>query len=102
MNSLHKLVTVAAASAALGIATLGTSPAAAQVWFGGGYGPGWRGGYVQTYGWGPGPYGPAGYGPYGYGPYGYGDNWVSTGVTDIAICPPGYYLGRSGRLCWPE
>jgi hypothetical protein len=27
---------------------------------------------------------------------------VDAGVTDIAICPPGYHLGRSGRLCWPD
>ena len=39
--------------------------------------------------------------PSGYG-YGYGDPAWRSGASQIAICPPGYHLGRDARLCWPD
>lgn len=88
MNILRKSAAIAAASAALGFAALSASPAAAQVWYGDGYGPR---GYEQAYGYG-----------YGPGPYGYGGWDTDAGETDIAICPPTYHLGPNARLCWPD
>ncbi len=84
MTTLGKALPLAAA---LGLAALAAGPAAAQGWYGDGY-YGWRDHGWRGHRWGPPP-------PYGY--YGYG-----AGETDIAICPPGYHLGRSARLCWPD
>ena len=89
MNLLRTFAAIAATSAALF-----AGPAMAQGWYGDPYAPGWRG-YAQPYAYGP--YGPGGYGPYGYNNYG-----VDAGVIDIAICPPGYHLGRHARACWPD
>ena len=94
MIALRKFVAAAAASAALGVAALAAGPAAAQGWYyNDGYGPGW---HSPGGDWGP----YRGYNGPGPGYYGYPD--VNAGVTDFAICPDGYHLGRSGRLCWPD
>jgi hypothetical protein len=83
MNRLRKFLAVAATSAALGVAAFAAVPAAAQGWADDGPPPG-RDPYQRPPPW----------GPYGYE--------TDAGVMDIAICPPGYHLGRSGRLCWPN
>jgi len=84
MNMLRKII-AAAVPLALGV-TLVASPALAQGWPYYGYPhDDWRYRGAPAYGWGPNPY---------YG--------VDAGVTDIAVCPDGYHLGRSGRLCWPN
>jgi hypothetical protein len=75
---------VLAGAVALGV-VLAAAPASAQGWNDDGYRHGWRDG--------PSPY-------YEGGPR--GDYGVDAGVTDIAICPRGFHLGRSGRLCWPN
>jgi len=104
MNTLRKFAAIAAASAALGLVTLGAGPATAQdrvvqgwQYYGNptwqeqqqpyvnrdwdGYGdPRYRDGYA----------------------YGYGDPDFESGATTIAICPDGYRLDASGRLCWPD
>jgi len=84
MYALRKILS-AAVPFALGVA-LAASPAAAQGWRDNGYARD-DGRYraPPAYGWGADPY---------YG--------VDAGVTDIAICPSRYHLGRSGRLCWPD
>jgi hypothetical protein len=81
MTSLRKILFGAVA---LGVVVAAT-PAGAQGWRDDGYRRGWRdrppadegGRYRNDYG-------------------------VDAGVMDIAICPRGYHLGRSGRLCWPD
>jgi hypothetical protein len=89
MTALRKLL---AGAAALGV-VLAAAPAGAQGWYGDGYRHGWR----DRPGW---AYGGRPYGDYEGGPYGnYGGD---AGEMDIAICPPGYRLGRSARLCWPD
>lgn len=117
MNELRKFAAIAAASAALGAVALGATPAAAQNAIVQGWryngNPAWAdqqpylgrdwGGYGEPgYGYGYG-YSPAyNYGPdYGYG-YGYDNPDVEAGATTVAICPDGYRLGESGRLCWPD
>ena len=83
MMTLPKLAAVAAASATLGLAALAPSPAAAQGWrYDGWHDRGW-GGYERPR-------------------YGYNNYETDAGEIDIAICPRGYHLGRSGRLCWPD
>jgi hypothetical protein len=116
MNNLRKFVAAAAASAALGVVAFAATPAAAQDaqshiindWRNtnpmsqGPYESGRDWGYDNApgYGYNRG-YAPAyGYG-YGYG-YGYDDPDVASGATTVAICPDGYRLGVSGRLCWPD
>ena len=118
MNEFRKFVAVAAASAALGVVALGATPAAAQNVIVQGWrynnNPAWAdqqpylgrnwGGYgAPAYG-GPVYDNDFGYGPAsGYGPaYGYGAPGVEVGTTTYAICPGGYRLGESGRLCWPD
>jgi hypothetical protein len=104
MNTLRKF---AAASAALGLVTLGAAPALAQ----NAIVQGWR--YNNNPAWADqqpylgenaGGYGAPGYAPGYYGgdgyAYGYGDR--DAGGAAIAVCPDGYSLGRSGRLCWPD
>ncbi len=82
MNALR----ISFAAALLGAAAVGVSPAAAQAW----------------YNHGPGPYGGP-YVNYNYGPaYDYNDPGYETGESLIAVCPPGYHLGRGARLCWPD
>ena len=40
---------------------------------------------------------------YGYRPaWGWDDHAWRSGATQIAVCPPGYHLGRRARLCWPD
>jgi hypothetical protein len=80
MTMLRKAL---AGAAALGV-VLAVAPAGAQGWRDDGYYDGWR----QR---------PPAY--YGDRSWDYG---VNAGETDIAICPPRYHLGRSGRLCWPD
>ena len=107
MNTLRKFAAAAAASAALGVVTLAATPAAAQDAQGHfindwrSPNPGWRNSY--------GPDGDWGYRGYGYGPgyapaygYDYDDPDFTSGATTLAICPDGYRLGVSGRLCWPD
>ena len=109
MNTLRKFAAIAAASAALGAVTLGAAPAAAQnaqdqiI-------NGWRNTNPMTQrqdsrdrDWGDRDNGPRyGYGPaYGYGPD-YNDPDVASGAMTVAICPDGYRLDGSGRLCWPD
>jgi hypothetical protein len=77
--------TLAFAAGALALSA--AAPAFAQGWADPGYASGWHDGQGRGYG-------PA---PYGYSAYG-----VDTGVTDIAVCPPGYHLGRAPGLCWPD
>ena len=84
MNALGKIIAVAV-PLALGV-TLAAEPASAQGWRDNDYArDNWRYRDAPGYGWGSNPY---------YG--------VDAGVTDIAICPDGYHLGRSGRLCWQD
>jgi hypothetical protein len=71
------------ATAALGV-VMAAAPAQAQGWRDDGYRHHWRDRSERHYD----------------RPYRNYD--VDAGVTDIAICPPGYRLGRSGRLCWPD
>jgi hypothetical protein len=87
MAALRKIL---AGAAALG-AVLAAAPAGAQGWYGDGYRDHWRDRPAPIY---------EGM-PYYGDPY-YGNYGVDAGVTDIAICPRGYHLGRSGRLCWPN
>jgi len=97
MITSRKFAIVVAASAALGVVAFAASPATAQGWYyNDGYGPGWRSPDPRGD---SGPYRGYDYGP-GYGYYGYPG--VDAGITDFAICPGGYHLGRSGRLCWPD
>ena len=88
MNPLRKLLAV---TIALGAAVLAVAPAAAQGW----NDDGWRERQDRGYDQGP-------YRREGYRHYGYEDDGVDTGITDIAICPPGYHLGRTPGLCWPN
>lgn len=89
------------AAAALGLIALAASPAAAfdpiynspynsNNWttYGVQVGPGW--------GWDNGYRQRSAYG------YGYGDPAWESGASQIAVCPPGYHLGRQARLCWPD
>ena len=95
MTPIRKFVAVAAASAGLGLFALGASPALAQGWYG-------DNGPPPGPSWGPpGPYGPNAYNAWdeGYAPP-YGGYGVV--IQNIPICPGGYHLGRSGRLCWPD
>jgi hypothetical protein len=92
------------AGAALAAAVLGAGPAAAQQqgWWNS-PNNGWRDNGPGWHGYPPQP----GYGYYGPGNgYGYqgedNDYGVDTGVIDVAICPPGYHLGRRPGLCWPD
>ena len=85
MTGFRNILTFAAAATALGGAAL-ASPASAQGWHGESYG--WRDHGWRDDGWRQRPY------DNGYG--------VDAGETDIAICPQGYHLGRSARLCWPD
>jgi len=87
MTRFRNILTFAAAATALGAAALVSPPASAQGWYGNGYG--WRDRGWRDDGW----------RDRHYGNYGYG---IDAGETDIAICPPGYHLGRSARLCWPD
>jgi hypothetical protein len=77
-----------AAGAALTGAVWATTPAAAQGWHGDGY-----------YGWGDRGWRDESWRRRHYGSYGYN---VDAGEMDIAICPQGYHLGPSARLCWPD
>jgi hypothetical protein len=106
MNTLHKFVTIAAVSAALGFAALGAAPAAAQGWAApawGDQGPGWRDPDWRDRDWGYRTYRyDDGYRPaHDYG-YRYDDPDWESGAATIAICPGGYRLGPHGRLCWPD
>jgi hypothetical protein len=95
VNSLRKLLALAAA---LGMSALVAGPAIAQGWqdrYYDGPSPGWNDPYYRTQDWGP-------YGRDGYRPYADGDYGFDTGIRDIAVCPPGYHLGRSPGLCWPD
>jgi hypothetical protein len=92
----HRIITLAAASAALMLGALAATPAIA---FDDGYDnapyvdQGWR-----QRGW-------VGYADEDYGrsgPYGYDRPDYEVGSRTIAICPPGYSLGRRGTLCWPD
>jgi hypothetical protein len=90
--------------AALAVVAFAGGPAAAQQqgWWNTPPGPGWREpgwhGYPPQHGYGY--YGPGnGYG-YGWSPD--ADYGVDTGVMDVAVCPPGYHLGRRPGLCWPD
>jgi hypothetical protein len=87
MNRLCRFVALAAASAALGVTALAASPAVAQGWNNDGYRRDWR---------------DEDRGPYGRPRFGYNNYDTDAGEMDIAICPPGYHLGRSARLCWPD
>jgi hypothetical protein len=94
MTKLPRIVTLVAASAVLSLGALATTPAAA---FDNGYDnrpdQGWR-----ERGW-------AGYNDEDYGrprDYGYGRPGYEVHSGTVAICPPGYHLGRSGSLCWPD
>ncbi len=94
MNATPKIL----AAAALGLTVLGASAASAQGWNDDGYGPGGR----QMPSWAAGARdynNNNGYdGGWRRGPgYGY-----DTGITDVAVCPPGYHLGRRPGLCWPD
>ena len=109
MINLRKFAIIAGAAAALGALA---TPAAAQ----GVQGDiinGWRntnpmsqGPYDSGRDWGYGA--PAygyGYGNPGYAPaygYGYENPDFASGAATVAICPDGYRLGASGRLCWPD
>jgi len=99
MNTVQRLAVAAAASATLGVAALGATSASAQGWRDDGYGnsgqnPSWQAG-ARDYN---SPWG-AGYGYNGYdGP---GADY-DTGITDYAVCPPGYHLGHAPGVCWPN
>jgi len=97
MQTVSKILTLAAASAALGLGVLATTPASA---FNSPFDDqrnvlshqGWVDYDEDAY------QGPRGYDrPYDYDLPAYG---VRSGA--IAICPPGYHLGRGGALCWPN
>ncbi len=79
---------VAAVAAVLSAGTLVATSAVAQTWRDDGY---YRGNAA-----------PPAWGPYGRPEYGYRDYGVDTGITDIAVCPPGYHIGHSGELRWPN
>jgi hypothetical protein len=109
--TIRKFVAFAAASAVLGGIALSAGPAAAQ----NAIVQGWR--YNNNPAWADqqpylgensGGYGAPAYAP-GYGPgynngyaYGYGDPDVASGAVTVPVCPDGYSLGRTGRLCWPD
>jgi hypothetical protein len=119
MSALRKFIAATGVYALLGVGVLSAGPAVAQGWNDNGYDPRWREPYRQpdqgerewrpqdnygySYGYRP-AYDDRGYGgptyddPY----YGRVDPGVGYGVTEVAICPGGYHLGRSGRLCWPD
>ena len=86
MSSLRKVAPVAVA---LAFAALTVVPAAAQDWRDDGYPP-----YGYEHNWRSGAWDDR---PrYGY------DDGFDTGIREYAVCPAGYHLGRSGRLCWPD
>jgi len=107
MTMLHKF----AAAAALGAAVFAVTPAGAQGWYNDGYQDGWRGPRADRYGpsgaypsWGV-QNGPRtdvqGWNGGYYGNNGYDDR-AGAGISEVAVCPDGYHLGRNGRLCWPD
>ena len=97
MTILAKTLTLAASAATFGLAALVVTPAAA---FDSPY-------YDQrsapvNQGWVD--YNDGAYrGPNGYDrPYGWDRPAYEVRSGAIAICPPGYHLGQSGGLCWPN
>lgn len=97
MTTLPKVLTLAASAATLGLAVFAATPAAA---FDSPYddqrlAPA-RQGWVD--------YNEDGYrGPNGYDrPYGWDRPAYEVRSGAIAVCPPGYHLGQSGGLCWPN
>lgn len=106
MNTVAKLI---AAAAALGAGALAAAPAAAQGYYDNGPGRA-NNGYDRHYDR-PAPY--RGDRPvYGDDHPDYAYERPDDGDYDrpayvgqsgsIAICPPGYHLGRHGALCWPN
>jgi len=104
MKTFSKVVTLAAAAGFLGLGMISTTPAGAFEY---GYDnrpsndSGWRdrngAGYADE-----------GYDrsdEYGYdrpAPQPYGRPGYEVRSGSIAVCPPGYHLGRNGALCWPN
>ncbi len=88
MTSFRRMAAAAAVVATMGVAIIGAAPAAAQGWYDPDYPHAERqlhdGSYVRR------------------APWGYQDYGVDAGITDIAICPPGYHLGHTPGLCWPN
>ena len=97
MSYARKCLLAAVTLGAIASAGLAATPAAA---FDPVYNDGRRPYFGDDYG--RFPYGNTGYGDRGYG---YSRDWGSgyeSGSVVIAVCPPGYRLGGSGNLCWPD
>jgi hypothetical protein len=97
MKTLPKILSLAAVSAAFGLGMVAITPAAS-------FEDGYDGQQRQSdwVGYGENDYGrPEGYG-YDRPAYGYDRPAYEVRSGAIALCPPGYHLGRSGALCWPN
>jgi hypothetical protein len=93
MNAEQAGATVASPGLAAAAATAQqTNPVTQVGWRGGGYGPGWHGGYGP--GWHGGGYGPGGHGGWRGGGHGYG--WLPFAALGAAAAATGayYYYNR--------